>query len=385
MNEKKQISAQSIVKGLLITSVIYFHATMFSAMPNPGSMLNEYHILLSLFPFLMMVFFFYAGYNYTPEKRTIGENIKRRSLQLLIPLLVAFVVSTLLVTAMRVPNGESWEGIKNAILYFLMSEPLAFMIGFPSNGIISLDLVICLGILWFLYVLYIVSVFFYLIVDYAIKKPVRIFSIVFGLLLVGYCIGQFAGVYLPYSVQCYPVVLAMMLLAAYLKKFNFLDRKVESKRDLGYIILNTVAAEAVVAGIGLFGYFTYQSTMLGALPGGMFNSRIKGYDAFISFGIGLLGTYAIHQVSRILNIVPVISNVLDWYGRHSSYVYLLHPICLSFIHTIMFGQRKMMGGATPYVYTFITIGMLVVIFLLIDFIIYKIKNSKRDKEEPVIS
>ena len=385
MELKRNTNTQSIVKGLLITSVIFFHATMFSDLPNYANVLSEFSILMTLFPFLMMVFFFYAGYNYTPGKRSIGQNIKRRALQLLIPLVITFVVSILLIMAIKVPNGESMEGIKNAILYSLMSEPLSLMIGFPSNGVLTFDLVLGLGLLWFLYALFIVSVFFFLIVDYAIKKPARLFSIIFGLLLIGFSLGQFVGTYLPYTVQCYPVVLAMMLLAAYLKKFNFLDRKVESKRDLGYIIINTVAAEAVVAGIGLFGYFTYQSTMVGALPGGMFNSRIKGYDAFISFGIGLLGTYAIHQISRILNIVPVISNVLDWYGRHSSYVYLLHPICLSFIHTIMFGQGKIMGGATPYVYTFITIGMLVVIFLLIDFIIYKIKNSKRDKEEPVIS
>ena len=380
MELKRNTNTQSIVKGLLITSVIFFHATMFSDLPNYTNVLSEFSILMTLFPFLMMVFFFYAGYNYTPEKRTIGENIKRRSLQLLIPLLVAFVVSTLLVIAMRVPNGESWEGIKNAILYFLMSEPLAFMIGFPSNGIISLDLVICLGILWFLYVLYIVSVFFYLIVDYAIKKPVRIFSIVFGLLLVGFCIGQFVGVYLPYSVQCYPVVLAMMLLAAYLKKFNFLDRKIESKKDVCFTIINAIVAEAIVAGIGLFGYYVLGSTMLGTLPGGQFDKNVRGFDAFISVGIGLLGTYAMHQISRALSLIPFVSTALDWYGKRSSYVYLFHPIILVFIYSIVFGGNKVMGEFEPYLFTFMTMGILIAIFLIVDFIIYQIKKRKKPEE-----
>lgn len=380
MGIERKTSVQSIVKGLLITSVIYFHATLFVALPNHLTALNEFNILHSLFPFLMMVFFFYAGYNYIPEKRTFGQNIKRRSLQLLIPLVASYIFSTLIIIAIKVPNGESWEAIKNALLYCLMSEPLALMIGFPSNGIFCFDLALALGILWFLYALFIISIFFYLLVDYAIKKPAILFSIIVGLLLLAFALGEFVGIYLPYTVQCYPVGLAMMLLAAYLKKFNFLDRKIETKKDLIINIINVIVAEGIVVSISLFGYFKFGSTMIGSLPGGQFDQYIKGFDAFVSFVVGFLGVYVLHQTSRIINRIPGVAFVLDWYGQYSSYVYLLHPICLSFVHTVMFGQQKLVGDFQPYLYTFITIGMLVVIFIIADLVILKIKKRKAPEE-----
>ena len=380
MNTSKKGNAQTIVKGLLITSVIYFHASMFVALPNPASVLSDYNLLLTLFPFLMMVFFFYAGYNYSSGKRTPWENIKRRGLQLLIPFVITAVVSTLLIIAIRKPTGESWEAIGNGIIYSLLSEPWSQMIGFPSSGVLNFDLVVGLGILWFLYALYIVSIFFFLIVDYAIKKPTRLLSIMFALLVMGFCLGQFVGVYLPYTCQCYPVVLAMMLLAAYLKQYNFLDKPIENKKDLTFTIINTVTAEAIVAGIGLFGYYTYDVTMIGALPGGKFDEAVKGYDAFIALGIGFLGTYAIHQVSRLFTITPVLGDVLDWYGRHSSYTYLCHPIILSFIHAVIFDQKVTMGDFQPYLYSFIAIGVLVIIYLIADYIASLFKNKKAPKE-----
>jgi len=84
MKIQTKSSAQNIVKCLLITSVVFFHASMF-LVANPAEVMSQFNILLTLFPFLMMVFFFYAGYNYTPGKRSVGQNIKRRTFQLIIP------------------------------------------------------------------------------------------------------------------------------------------------------------------------------------------------------------------------------------------------------------------------------------------------------------
>ena len=383
MKIQTKSSAQNIVKCLLITSVVFFHASMF-LVANPAEVMSQFNILLTLFPFLMMVFFFYAGYNYTPGKRSVGQNIKRRTFQLLIPMVITLVVSCGIIFAIKLPAASDKvieaEKLTNSICYSLMSEPLALMIGYPANGLLSFDMDLALGILWFLYALYVCSIFFYLIVDYEIKKPSRLLSIIFILLIGAFCMGQFAGVYLPYTVQCYPVALAMMLLAAYLKQFNFLDKKVESKKELLFLIINTVVAELVVVGIGLFGYFYYGSTMVGSLPGGMFDSNIKGFDAFVSFIMGFLGTFVVHQLSRLIMKVPVLSTVFDWYGRHSSYVYLSHPLFLSFIHTIIFQEQTKVGGFQPYLYVFMTIAMLVVIFLFVDWIIVIIKNKKHPVE-----
>ena len=381
MKTQTKSSAQNIVKCLLITSVVFFHALMFVA-NDSADVLSSFNVLLVMFPFLMMVFFFYAGYNYTPGKRSIGQNIKRRTLQLLIPLVITFVVSTLLIFAIRLPSAsntaDELEKLKNGILMSLMSEPLSIMVNFHEGLVpISFDIKLALGILWFLYALYICSIFFFLLVDFAIKKLSRIISIIIGLLLIAFCLGEFVGIYLPYTVQCYPVALAMMLLAAYLKQFNFLDKKPETKKGWVIHVANVLVAEGIIIGIGLFSYYHWGQTLVGSLPGGSFNGFLKGFDVFFAFAIGFLGTYVIHQVSRLITLVPVVSNILDWYGRHSAYVYLAHPICLSFIHTVIFKEQKtVVGGFQPYLYVFMTIAILVVIFLLVDYLVALIKSKK---------
>ena len=380
MTLPKESNAQNIVKGLLITSVIFFHAMMLPALPDTESVLSEFNILFVLFPFLMMVFFFYAGYNYTSGKRTPWQNIKRRTFQLLIPFVASFALSVGLIFAIRLPQGESLEALGNSILYFLMSESTTAMIGFPANGLLSFDLYLALGILWFLYCLYIVSIFFYLIVDYVIKKPAILFSVIFGLLIIGFLLGQFVGTTLPYAVQCYPVVLAIMLLAAFLKKFDFLDKKPESKKDIVFLVINALVAELIIAGFGLFGYFNYGVTMIGALPGGRFDVALKGYDAFIAFVMGFLGTYVAHQLAKLIGLIPGVSFALGWYGNYSSLTYLLHPICLVFIHRVIFQSEVVLGDFQPYLYVFITIAFLVVIYIIIDLIKNSIQKRKALKE-----
>ena len=215
---------------------------------------------------------------------------------------------------------------------------------------------------------------------FLLNKLTRVASIIVLCLLIAFCLGEFAGVYLPYTVQCYPVALAMMLLAAYLKKFNFLDREYKTKKDVLLTVTNVLVAEGIIVGIGLVGYYILGSTMIGSLPGGKFDDNLKGFDAFFAFVIGFLGTFVIHHISRLINKVPIISFILDWYGQHSSYVYLLHPIFLSFIHFVMFGGTVIVGGFQPYAYSFITIGMLVAIFIVVDFIILKVKHRKASEE-----
>lgn len=381
MHKEYTPNIQNIVKGLLISSVIFFHALLLMALPNANSVLTDHNLLLTFFPFLLMVFFFYAGYNYAPGKRTPKENIKRRTFQLLIPFVITFFASTLLIMAICLPTGTSMEAIGQSIVYSLLSEPLSLMIGYPSNGVICFDLLLALGLLWFIYALYIVSIVFFLTVDYLIKEASRLISAIFLLLVIGFCLGQFVGTYLPYTCQCYPVILAIMLLAAYLKQFNFLDKKPENKKELGFLIINAIVAELIVVGIGLFGYFYYGTTMLGALPGGMFNSYIKGYDAFVSFILGFLGTYAVHQAARVIGKIPVVSFLFEWYGRHSTYVYLFHTIVLSFIHRVIFRGEHVLGGFQAFAYSFMTIGIMILIFIVVDAIIRGIKHKKQSPAE----
>ena len=141
---------------------------------NVAEALSTFNILMALFPFLLSAFFFYAGYNYTPSERTYKQNVLRRAKQLLIPLAVAFGISTLLFFGMELAFHHAdpmptLQALGNSVLYGLLSDPLAIMIQFPQSGGIVFEFALALCLLWFLYALFICSLAFYALVKWT--KP----------------------------------------------------------------------------------------------------------------------------------------------------------------------------------------------------------------------
>lgn len=189
------------------------------------SVISNFNILFLIFPCVIGVFFFYSGYNYKPQKRTKKESIKKRTKQLLLPLLIIWVLSTILVVPMLLlTNSATLDSIKQSYVYVAISEPWAMMIGMNILTC-NFDLILCIEVGWFLYTLWIVSCIFYLIVDFVNEKLSRHIITVALLVSISFVMGKFIGTYLPFVINCYPVVLAIMLTAAYLKKRNFLDKE----------------------------------------------------------------------------------------------------------------------------------------------------------------
>ena len=380
---KHRTTAQDAAKGLMIISVIFFHCYLVT-FAVPTDALGTFSVLSALFPFLLSSFFFYAGYNYTPNERTYKQNIARRAKQLLIPLVIAFVASTLLIGAIELIFHHddvvgTFIAIGNTILYSLMSEPLAILSGFAQSHTVVFELVVALGLLWFLYALFICSIFFYLLVKHTNKSVPTLISVVVGLLLIAFCLGQFVGVYLPYTVQCYPVVLAIMLTAAHLRQYHFLNRRVTSKKDSILKGINVLIAEGIIVGICLVCYYQFGATTTGSLPGGKFDESLKGFDAFISFAFGILGTYFLHTVCRLIKHIPVVGKCLQWVGNHSAIFYLFHPIFLELAGVAIFQKKIIWGHAQAYFYVAVIVTLLVLLCLLIDLIF-----KKRHHEEKIV-
>lgn len=382
--DKRRSGAQDIAKGLMIIGVIFFHALLMIS-ENPSAPLTEFNIFIVLFPFLMSTFFFYAGYNYKASNRTYKQNITRRAKQLLIPLVIAFVVSTVVISSMELAFdhsnvGATFHAIGNSILYSLLSEPLSLMIHFPQEGGLIFELYLSLSLLWFLYALFICSVFFFLLVKFTNKKILNLVLVNLALLVLAFCLGQFVGNYLPYTCQCYPVFLALMLTAAYLRQKNFLDQEIKTKKQIIIHGLSMLAAEGVIVGVSLFCYFQFGATTTGTLPGGRFDPVLKGFDAFIAFGFGLLGTYFFHMICRLIDRVPIVSKGLQWVGNHSAIFYLFHPIFLDLSSIVIFQKKVIWGRGQAFFYVLVVVVLLVLTCMLIDFIA---KKSKEKKEEAV--
>ena len=385
MNQHRTI-AQDAAKGLMIISVVFFHCYLVTFTPAADA-LNHFSLLSAFFPFLLSSFFFYSGYNYTANERTYKQNVIRRAKQLLIPLVIAFIVSTIVIGGMELAFnhsdvGGTFELIGNTILYSLMSEPLAILSGFASNHGVIIELVIALGLLWFLYALFICSLFFYWLVKYTNKSLGTLISIDAILLVFAFCLGQFVGVYLPYTCQCYPVIIAIMLTAAYLRQSHFLNRRVTSKKDSILKGINMLIAEGLIVGTCLLCYHLFGATTTGSLPGGKFDEHLKGFDAFIVFAFSILGTYFLHTLCRLIKYVPVLGKCLQWIGNHSAIFYLFHPIFLDLVLIVIFQKQIIWGHAQAYAMVFIVLAFLVVVAFLLD-LIFKKRHNNTDINEIV--
>ena len=166
-SKEEKSNIQYMVKGALIIAVVFFHAFLY----GNNYAYQTFTMAFCIFPCIMGVFFFYSGYNYTVGKRRPIENIKRRTLQLLLlPLLIMFFVSTLLVGGLQlITKNTDMEGIWQAIKYFLFSEGGVIMWKIDISKA-NFDTLLAVGLLWYLYALYILSVIFYLIVDKVLIK-----------------------------------------------------------------------------------------------------------------------------------------------------------------------------------------------------------------------
>ena len=394
--EKRRTVAQDAAKGMMIIAVVFFHCYLMS-FENPAAALSEFSVLNAFFPFILSSFFFYTGYNYVPKDRTFKEQIARRAKQLLIPLVFAAFTSIVIMSSMELIYdhanvGATFHAIGNSILYSLMSEPMAWMIGFPKDGSVVFSLVLSLGLLWFLYCLFICSVFFYLLVKHTNKKVSTLISVVVGLLAISFVLGQFVGTYLPYTVQCYPVVLAIMLMGAYLRQSRFLTKRISTKKGIIFHTINAIIAEGIVVGICFLAYYRSGATITGSLPGGKFDDQLKGLDAIIAFIFGIFGTYFIHTFARLVKKIPFLGAGLQWVGNHSAFFYLFHPIFLTFASIVFFKKQviwgKDYGFAQAYIYVAFTIACLVVTCLIIDYIIkrrhiiIKMREEMENNKDP---
>ena len=162
--EKEKPNIQYMAKGALIIGVVGFHSLLY----EDNIAFQRPHIVFCVFPYIMNVFFFYNGFNYASGKRSPIDNIKRRTKQLLIPLITMFFVAVILIGGLQLITGNTQMiGIWHAIKYLLTEAGVITWNVDVSKK--CYDLALAIGELWYLYTLYIISILFYLLVDWAIS------------------------------------------------------------------------------------------------------------------------------------------------------------------------------------------------------------------------
>ena len=325
--EKENPNIQYMAKGALIIGVIAFHSLLY----EDHKAHHHFHIVFCVFPCLMGVFFFYSGFNYASGKRSPIDNIKRRTKQLLIPLITMFFVAVILIGGLQLITGNTqmidiWYSLK-----YLLTDG-GVITGNPDILKGCYDLTLAFGTLWYSYALYIVSVVFYLIVDWAISKLRNLLIIVIPLLITSFLIGQFIRYCLPYTVQSYPLILTIMLVGAYIRKKDLLNIHLDNKKNIYISIILMIVFEGIIIGLSLLCYYAFGATAVGALLTGGLNKKIRGFDVFVAFLMSILGTFVIHTLMKFISKIKFVSSFFEIFGKNSAFVYLTHPI-ITFLYS----------------------------------------------------
>ena len=117
-----RIIVEDIAKGIAISLVVMFHAVELPQMPGL--------IIIACFAYVLVFFYFVCGYNYRDKGLSYVQNIKKRTLQILVPF---FICTTLIMLIMGayflIRNDATLQELIYSALSFWMSKWGCHMIG----------------------------------------------------------------------------------------------------------------------------------------------------------------------------------------------------------------------------------------------------------------
>lgn len=358
---KQRMLEQDIAKGIAIILVMALHTLTITK--------GIYNILGGIFGFIMPFYFFMAGYNHRPHRYTYKEIILKRLKQIGIP----FLTYSLSITAISgayyiLAEGYTFKMVLDSYLTLILTRSFASSIGIhQTTGPYN-----CIMVGWFIIMLFMASIIFYAVVDFALSKPGRFISIFTGLLIVTMVFAHF-NIVLPLHVCEAPAVAAIMLLGALFGQKELLAPKL--KRWI--IILNSVIA------YGLFIVLALLFQGSGFIAGGsMWDKNIKEWAVLLSAVFAVIGTYPFVHFCRLLVKTGFFGKALAWCGNNSMRLLFLHGIAQLFICAILGLEPFRMAFfsnendfRTFYVLA-LEIAASVLVIIVIDFIKKLIKKKK---------
>lgn len=313
-SSKKRMLEQDIAKGIAIILVMALHTLTITK--------GIYNILGGLFGFIMPFYFFMAGYNHRPYRYTYKEIILKRLKQIGIPFLTYSISITLLSGAYyMIAEGYTLKMVLDSYLTLILTRNFASSIGIrqtagPYN---------CIMVGWFIIMLFMASLIFYAVVDYALSKPGRFISVFAGLLIVTMVFAHF-NIVLPLHICEAPAVAAIMLSGALFGQKELLA----SKFKMWVIIVNSVVAYALFLILALM----FQGS--GFIAGGsMWDNRLHEWAVVLSAVFAVIGSYAFVHFCRLFVKTGIVGKALAWCGNSSMRLLFIHGVVQLFICAIL--------------------------------------------------
>lgn len=352
---KERMVSQDIGKGIGILVVVLTHTVQ--ATKPVGS------VVVILFGYIMPFYLFMAGYNYRPNGLTPIQNIKKRNgkifkSMIISSLIIAFVMGTYFLIR------------KEATLYELLRSYGVFLISKWGARLIGINLPQIhfqrlLGPYWFLQFLMAANLFFYFFVDKATKDVKSLCSYTILLSGISVCLIEL-GVVLPWGFQNAPAIASVMILGVWFKKINLLSYE-NSNQKLVFInclicLLSIGLIQLNYNGAGYFG-------------AGAMGEVCGGAEIYLFIVVAIMGSYFLINLCNHIKNVPILSNVLTWFGQHTLLVLLLH---ITIVHILkdIFGLPQFNAADQLFVdkMDFRTIPVYFLTLIIVYFIVIGIEK-----------
>ena len=364
MGKEGRLQYVDAIKGFAVLWIVFYH--LIAACAFKTYVLNPF---MELF---LVIFFFFSGYFFNPNKGRIGQSIWKRAKTLLIPFfaysLFFWAAGTIyLLATNQAPFIETLGCLRNFYVGCIWNRDIQNWLQLDYYHLGKRYLF--LADFWFLIALLFSSVIFFLIIKLVLKKvPFTIAAIILLFALTGVCAGF--NFTLPYNLHMVPYWTAFMVLGALAGNKKLLELPA-LKRAPKYIIgVAALAIGAVVAVLKEPSLNQYRGSFGGENQLVSMLLSIAAAAPFI-WGIGML-FYQLEQDGLRLKEI-------SWFGSHSLIFYLFHMFYAWLISIIFRFDVLKMELWLSVIIAFSVIAICIIHCLLQDLIKGKIAQHKQKK------
>ena len=296
-----------MMKGIAILGIVFYHLLAPSLFKS---------FLIQITDSLLISFFFFSGYFHKPGKRTIKENLKRRTKSLMVPFfkysLLFWAIGTIqLVATKKETLKDAFCCLRNFYAGCIWNRVIQNWFGWEYHSLGKRYAF--LADFWFLIALLFASILFFLVVDFLLSSKIRSIT---GIVLLFALTGVLCAlkVDLPYNIQIVPFWTAFMVLGAFAGKYNLFEpQKLSSGAKWGVSIV------CLSAGIAT-------SLLKPAIPnlfrGSFGDNPISAMVLSILASILLI--WGLCELFILIEQAGVRTKELSWLGSNSLVFYIYH-------------------------------------------------------------
>ena len=359
--KKKRLQYIDALKGVGILWIVFYHLTAAGSFKT--------YVLNPLMELFLVVFFFFSGYFYKPNNASIGKNIGKRALSLLLPFvvyaLIFWGIGTIYLTLTnQAPFLETLGCLRNFFVGAIWNRDIQgwFHWDYYSLG----KRYFYLADFWFLLAMFFASVLFFLIIDKILKKaPIALGVVILCFALTGVSVGLHFT--LPYNLHMVPYWTAFMVLGAFVG-----NRKLIELPSLQRGPKYAIGATMLLSSIAIALLKTPALNQFRGSFGG--ENEVVSMLLCIAAALPFLGGIGI--LFQQLEQDGIRFNEVAWLGVHSFTYYLFHMF-YAWLLSIIFGFSVLqMQWWVGLLVAIASIALCTGQSLLMDLLARKIKERK---------